>query len=485
MYRYLQRLSKYEAISFTTGFALMTYELAAARILAPSIGSSTYVWTSVIGVIIAALSLGYAAGGKVADARVKPLDVAWLLLASGFGVAITLILAPSLLAVLAESSADPRLQGLFASLILFAPASFILGMISPYLVRLRVASLETSGESVALLSALNSIGGIIGTFAAGFIFFGFIGSRETVIIVTAILLISSWLVLPKTKLRQRLIATAIVITISLLPFLTTPRRDGLVTTIDTPSANYQVFDGQYGNEPVRFLSTGPTGFQSGVYQDGRDELVFRYTQKIAEIITEMPRKNSVLILGGGAFTLPEYLALEYPGMQVDVVEIDPNLEDISTQYFGYSRPDNITAYTEDARVFLNKNEKQYDAIVVDVYSDTAIPFSLATQEYVQEAVKSLQSSGIVIANIIGANSESCAPMFGALHTAYTQKLPDSALFAMVEPTLQQRQNIIAVYGKSLDWLDKTGESDVAIAKRQPFTDNFAPAERLHQQCRHI
>src|SRR5690606_33252066 len=129
---------------------------------------------------------------KVADARVKPLDVAWLLLASGFGVAITLILAPSLLAVLAESSADPRLQGLFASLILFAPASFILGMISPYLVRLRVASLETSGESVALLSALNSIGGIIGTFAAGFIFFGFIGSRETVIIVTAILLISSW-----------------------------------------------------------------------------------------------------------------------------------------------------------------------------------------------------------------------------------------------------------------------------------------------------
>lgn len=485
MYKYLQRISKYEVISFTTGFALMAYELAAARILAPSIGSSTYVWTSVIGVIIAALSLGYAAGGKIADARVKPLDVAWLLLMSGFGVALTLILAPTLLELLAGSTADPRLQGLFASLILFAPASFILGMISPYLVRLRVASLETSGESVALLSALNSIGGIIGTFAAGFIFFGFIGSRETIVIVTAILVVSSWLVLPKTSIKQRVIATLIVIVISLLPFFTTPSREGLVASVDTPSANYQIFDSEYAGEPVRFLSTGPTGFQSGVYLDGRDDLVFHYTQKIAEIVSDMPDKSSILILGGGAFTLPEYLALEYPDTQVDVVEIDPNLEDISAQYFDYSQPQNVTAYAEDARAFLNKSEKQYDAIIVDVYSDTAIPFSLATQEYVQEATKSLSSSGVVIANIIGANSESCAPILGALHAAYTEKLPDSALFAMIEPTLQQRQNIIAVYSKNLSWLDETEVSEVEITPRQPFTDNFAPAERLHQQCRHI
>lgn len=485
MYRYLQRLSKYEIISFTTGFALMAYELAAARILAPSIGSSTYVWTSVIGVIIAALSLGYAAGGKVADARVKPLDIAWLLLITGFGVALTLVLAPTLLALLAESSADPRLQGLFASLILFAPASFVLGMISPYLVRLRVASLETSGESVALLSALNSIGGIIGTFAAGFVFFGYIGSHETVIIVTVILVASSWLILPKTKLYQRLIATLVVIGISLLPFLTSPSREGLVASVDTPSANYQIFDGQYAGEPVRFLSTGPTGFQSGVYLDGRDDLVFSYTQEVADIISQLPEKNSALVLGGGAFTLPEYLAQKYPDMEVDVVEIDPDLENISAQYFEYSRPSNVTTYAEDARAFINKNEKEYDAIVVDVYSDTAIPFSLSTQEYVEQVAKGLRPNGAIIANIIGANSESCAPMLGALHAAYTSKLPDSALFAMIEPTLQQRQNIVAVYGKSLDWLDTTEASNVIIDKHQPLTDNFAPTERLHQQCRHI
>lgn len=80
--------------AFAAGFSLMTFELVAARILAPSIGNSTYVWTSVIGVIMLALSLGYFMGGKMADARKQPLDAAMLFFVAATCILITLIFHP-------------------------------------------------------------------------------------------------------------------------------------------------------------------------------------------------------------------------------------------------------------------------------------------------------------------------------------------------------------------------------------------------------
>ena len=154
-------------ISFLSGFALMAYELVAARLLAPTIGSSIYVWTSVIGIIIASLSLGYWLGSKLADARQKQIDVVILSLAAALFVVITMLTFTPALAWITDTFNDVRIQGVVASLILFAPASFLLGMKSPYLAKLNIKKLETAGESVANLSALNSIGGILGTFITG------------------------------------------------------------------------------------------------------------------------------------------------------------------------------------------------------------------------------------------------------------------------------------------------------------------------------
>lgn len=165
------KFSRYEIAAFITGFALLAYELSAARILAPTIGSSTYVWTSVIGVIIAALSLGYAIGGILADRRTKSSDIGVLLLASATTTLISIILSRDALEVIASLVRDPRLQGLIASAFLFSPTSFLLGAVSPYLAKLRTVSLKHTGTSIASLSAANAVGGIVGTFSVGFIFF--------------------------------------------------------------------------------------------------------------------------------------------------------------------------------------------------------------------------------------------------------------------------------------------------------------------------
>ena len=134
----VKRIGKLEVISFSVGFSLLAYELVAARVLAPSIGSSTYVWTSVIGVIIASLSLGFFAGGKLADARAKPSDLVWLLCLAAVAVILTQQMYLGTLKDIIDAFNDPRLQAVMASLVLFAPTSFLVGMTSPYLVKLNV-----------------------------------------------------------------------------------------------------------------------------------------------------------------------------------------------------------------------------------------------------------------------------------------------------------------------------------------------------------
>lgn len=463
-----------EVIAFISGFALMAFELAAARILAPSIGSSTYVWTSVIGVIIAALSLGYYTGGKLADNRNRSIDVAWLSLASATAIVMVLLTYSSTIAWIIEVFDDARIQGVVASLVLFAPASFLLGMLSPYLVKLKITSLETSGQSVAGLSALNSIGGIIGTFVTGFILFSVIGSREIFALVALMMLIVSWGFAPRHRLRGR-----IVLSSGLLFVVALSLTQQIPSSIDTPSARYEIIEGSLDNRAIRGIATGPNGIQSAVYQDGSDELVFWYTQQMAEIVELAPSKERILILGGGTLTLPQYLAEKYPASAIDVVEIDPELAWIARERFNYTDPRNVTLYFDDARAYVNQTQQQYDVILVDVYSDTSVPFSLITAEYGQQIERIITNDGVVAANMIAGPFGACGTLLAALDVPYAQL--DRVSQYKMQRSNQPRSNLIAVY--SVNRLEWEGARSFGHLNRRPsYTDNFAPIEALQQAC---
>lgn len=475
----LKQIHVYELIAFATGFALMAHELVASRILAPMVGSSIYVWTSVIGVIIAALSLGYTVGGVVADRRVRPLDVSWLLLVSSLTVLLTLINADATLGTVVVLIRDPRFQGLVASALLFLPTSFLIGMTSPYLARLRNLSVDTTGTAVASLGAMNSIGGIVGTFCTGFIFFGYIGSRETLLLVSLVLLATSWLIEPRRQWSRRLAATVVVAVVAVAPFVVGMHQP--VVHIDTPASSYLVANFKYNHRTIRSLVTGPGALQSGIYTDGSNELVFAYTRKMAELVAAAPGRSRILILGGGAFTLPQYLAQRYPNSQIDVVEIDPQLVAISRQYFGYRDPVNVRVHAEDARTFLNRNQGKYDIALVDVYND-AIPFSLTTQEYAEKLRRSVKTDGVVLANIIGADNGGCRDMLAGLNTSYRSQFAYTWAYPMVASTLHGRQNIVlAASAQSSDWLPESGRVAVNLPSLI-LTDDFAPIERLRQRC---
>jgi predicted membrane-bound spermidine synthase len=473
----LPRVTRFEVAAFITGFALLAYELTAARILAPTIGASMYVWTSVIGIIIAALSIGYAVGGILADRRVRSSDIALLLVGSATGMALTLGLYDAVLTWVSTSIPDPRVQGLVAATLLFAPTSFILGIISPYLARLRTHSLETTGTSVAFLSAANAIGGITGTFSVGFIFFGYIGSKETLVVTLTLLLACALLFVPiKALLKPVGISGIVLMVVALLVPQSYAQNE--VASIDTPSEHYRIIESLYEARPVRLLISGPHAAQSGIFLNHSSELVFLYTRKMAELVDQAPARGRILILGGGAFTLPAYLADKYPSSQVDVVEIDPKLVDISKQYFNYRDRPNIRVYAQDARAYLETNRSNYDLILVDVYSDSSMPFSVTTQEYAARLKTGLRPGGQVIANVLGSDDPACAPLLRGVHASYQRQFDHYRLYPLWDPALKYWQNIIFVYSDQ----PLSGGVERELGGGMALTDNFAPVERLKLRC---
>lgn len=471
----MKRIGKLELIAFVTGFVLLAFELVAARLLAPSIGSSTYVWTSVIGVIIAALSVGYYVGGKIADMRNASSDVVVLLLATAAAIGFTLFYYEPILAWATDASTDARWQAVLAATVLFVPASFVLGATSPYLAKLNVRSLHTSGRAVASLSALNSIGGIAGTFITGFILFGYVGSRETLSILIVLMAASSWLLVPQWRLWQRVGVSAVMVIIA-IP--STPPDTNEVVRYDTPSATYQVHTYFLNGRIAHGLSTGPHGIQSVAFANGTSDLFFWYTKQLAARTIERQPK-SVLMLGGGAFTIPQYLADQLPDAQIDVVEIDPALEQISIDHFNYKQPDNVKLYFEDARSYVNRTDKRYDVILVDVYGDTAIPFSLTTREFGQRLKEILQPDGLLAVNLVAGEIGRCRPAFDAMTAAYWQ--PGWEALYQREPTdSPKRANFVVMYGKDLDAPD--GYRELPRPPKPAYTDNFAPTDRLYYDC---
>lgn len=467
--------TRLESLAFISGFVLLTFELVAARVLAPTVGSSTYVWTSVIGVIIAALSLGFYLGGKIADVRKNENDVAWLLLTAAVLVALTTVLYPHVLPSLAATNMDVRLQAVVAAAILFAPTSLALGMISPYLAKLNVTSLKTSGSAIANLSAWDSIGGITGTFLTGFVLFGYMGSRSIFIVLVIVLLLATLLL--RTRLTRRYLGIAALAFFTVLIAPTASRA----IDIDTPSAHYTVFE--WGTDEVQYrgLAMGPGGVQSGIRVDQPHVPVFWYTNELASLIRQTPNRQDILMLGGGTFTLPQQVALSYPESHIDVVEIDPELVKVAREHFAYRDPANVEIISEDARTYSNRTTKRYDIVVVDVYGNTDIPFTFMTKEYGEAIGRIVNPGGVVMVNMIAGEQGGCGALLATLEAPYRKNFTQHLIKSnSTAATTKSPHNIIGVYSDKP--LAYPGYMSLPARPTEVLTDDYAPAERMRQKC---
>jgi spermidine synthase len=512
-------------VMFLNGLAIMVLEMVGARLLAPELGSSTVVWTSLIGVILASLSAGYWFGGKLADAfraqgenpakgrrpdRASSV-LAGILLAASCSVLLTALVHGAVLRQLGHASLSLHSAAVCAAVLLFALPGVLCGMVSPYAIRLAITSSATSGAVIGRLNAISTVGSIAGAFLGGFVLISWFGSREITLAVAACLLLASALV------RLRPVPPRIFLALLLAALGTNDHlarlraaEEGAAFTAETPYSSIRILTQPYLGRPARLLLTDPGSCQSGCYLDQPDELIFEYTRFYALGPYLQPGASRILMLGGGGYSIPKWLlaeksALASPGFSLDVVELDPGMTKAAQRYFFLPREDpRLRIFHEDARRFLNRaaqaaeGEKNpdgaYQLIFADVFNSFyTVPFHVGTREAAQKIHSLLTDDGILIMNVIASLEGDSGRLFRSIHRAFAAVFPDIRVFAVQSPYHGgEVQNIILLAFKTPRSLpernDPTVPASIASLLRKEWqrpialdcpalSDNYAPVER--------
>jgi spermidine synthase len=486
-----------ELTLFVCGALVMIYEITGARLLAPHIGTSTYIWTSMIGVILAALSLGYWIGGQAADRGASLSGLARVLFLAGGAVTVTIFAGELLLTIIAAAPIILQIQAVLAAALLFAPAAVLLGFVTPYAVRLRISSLADSGRIVGRLYAISTIGSIVGTFLAGFYLLPFLGAGRTLYLVAGCLLVLATILAPfSLQWRRGAIVVFYLAAIAAQELRTVYLAKAHdVVQINTQYSTVQIFtstDYRTG-KPVRNLTIDPHYTQSRMYLDS-DELVSPYTRYYHLIRHFRPGFAETLMIGGAGYSFPKAYLQRYPQARIEVVEIDPGMTALARRFFRLEEDPRLAIHHLDGRVYLNRAESgSYDAVLLDAFGALfSVPFQLTTVEAVRQIHRVLKDDGVVIFNIGGALTGPASAFFQAELATYRAVFPQVHVFKVLpEMADSQVQNLMLVACRSAapvalhspdpevaGWL----ANRVEVAGDAPWpilTDDLAPVEHYN------
>ncbi|HDQ40313.1 MAG TPA: spermidine synthase [Desulfonatronum sp.] len=438
-----------ELTVFLCGGVVMILELTGSRILAPYLGTSLVVWTGLIGVVLGALSLGYWWGGRIADQKPTLRVLSLIVMAAGAAIGLAALVQAPLLRMLQKHVLNLHLGVLLSTVLLFGPASILLGMIAPYAVKMKLSCLEYSGATVGRMYALSTIGSIAGTFLAGFVLLSFFGSL-TILIFLGLLMTALALVLaPRAALVPKVLLLLVLV---LGGGMHLYHQRALVAIgwidVDTPYNRIIVAPAkdEITDRRMRIMTTGPGWFQSAMYLDDPVELVLPYTRffRLGEHFS--PRFQRVLMIGGGGYSFPKYLQSTRADMELDVVEIDPGFTDLAKSFFAFEPDQRVRVHHQDARRFLNQHKQPYDLIILDAFnSHYSIPFQLTTRQAASRMSASLTKNGVLIMNLISAIHGKNGRFLRAQLATLESVFPRVLLFPVTHPEDPYSvQNIVLV-----------------------------------------
>jgi predicted membrane-bound spermidine synthase len=437
------------AIVFSTGAIVMILELIGSRILAPNLGTSTFVWASLIGVILGAMSLGYYYGGKVADSQPNLRTLSRIIFLGGVFVFLIIIFRQTVLDF--STFFGLKTGSIFASVFFFAAPSFFLGMVSPYAVRLDMERVESSGRTVGNLYAVSTFGSIVGTFAAGFYLIPNFGSINILYALALSLFAISFLCYGGKKERQTVSGIALVLLVCALAAQASEGKRYLHYE-DSAYNTLRVYDTEKQGRPLRVLSV-ENFFDSGMYLDG-DDLAFEYSEYYAldELFTG--RIEKAAIFGGAAYSVPKDFLKRNATGTIDVVEIDPRTTELARRYFKLKDDPRMNIVHQDARIFLNDaaEEKKgyYDILYNDAFSSAcAVPSHLTTRESIRNAYETLDEDGSYFINMISAFEGKRSVFFRSEYKTLREVFPYVYVFGVdaEQRSPEEKQNIVLVATK--------------------------------------
>ena len=427
---------------FLSGASVMVIEILGARIIGPHFGAGLYVWTSLITVALIALAFGYWVGGTLADRHPSCAALAVVLVLAAAAVAV---IPPVRLPVINWAwGFGLRGGSLVASAVLFFPSLFLLGMVSPFAVRLETASVASVGRSAGHLYAISTAGSVLGALLTGFYLIPTF-RIPTVTMIVAVTLVAAALLVSLPKISRRLAVMAILCAGGSLALLRgSPQPGELVEQRNSAGADLRVVD----FEKVRVLLIDQVP-QSTINKDGR--AVEQYIYFIAaRLIMARPHARDAAVIGlGGGGIVP---LLEQEGMRVEGVDLSPDVIDLAKTRLGLKLPA-AQLHAVDGRVYLHENPGRFDAVVLDVFNGDRAAFSVLTKEGLQAAKASLKAGGILALNTWGIDLEKGGPdkLGAALRNTLQEVFPhvlaipavgNLLLFGSDEPITPQRGSVI-------------------------------------------
>lgn len=486
---------------FFSGMSVMAVELGASRLLAPYFSSSQIVWTIIIGTIMIAMALGNIWGGRRADKDPNPDKLYGRLLIAAIWIAAIpfagkfVIIGISALLVMTVNTGFLIIAAFLSCLIIFVFPLFLLGTVTPSLVKYTVDSLDDNGRTVGMLNASNTIGSIIGTFVPTFITIPAVGTAASFVIFSGILLVLGLVYfISCRKNAAKCAVTAALFAVCSL-FANTIGfafwEDELAYEGESVYNYLQVKD----TEKRAVLSTNVLFGVQSVYNKngGLSGLYYDYAMA-APLMSDCTDSDTdtldILILGMGTGTYAAQCSQYFENITLEGVEIDEKITELAHEYFAL--PNDVKVTTYDGRAYLEIIDKKFDVIMVDAYQDITIPFQMSSAEFFRLVEEHLKENGVMVVNMnmrsdrqdsINAYlSDTISTVFSEVYTVNVRNTTNRELFATNNPDMTAvfSENIQKTEDTQLKQVMQNVEDSLEkyVSGGRILTDDKAPVELL-------
>jgi len=476
-----------EATVFICGALLMVLEIMGARLLTPFYGDTVFVWGSVIGVFLLSLSLGYFFGGKLADKQPKRRLLGWILVATSFSI----FLVPYIYQQVVDlSNLLPRMYSpLLAVTLLFLVPSLLLGMVSPFAIRLKAKTVKKIGMTSGNLYAISTIGSVVGTFLATFVLTLVLPTKIVFICTAAISFLLAAVLIGKK------LSAAMVISAALLFVIAANSHSGTSQTMQsgntslaplTQPVNIESLYGQITVEDSRaytraLLINGGLMMEMDLRNQSNILPGWEYVKCMEIPFAMNPAIKSSLNMGLGAGLYPRYINGKY-GTDVETVDINDKILEVAMNYFNFTPSDSLRVYIDDARVYLQNTNKKYDLITIDVFhydpgKGYKLSFHLATQEFFTLVFNHLNAGGIMAMNLVSAqNSSFLSSEYKTASSVFDSVYMFNCGTHVMIASKDKRYDISALAGEKPEFKRLLRKYYAMVPKGESIilTDDFAP-----------
>lgn len=388
--------------AFVTGAVIMGLEMLGFRLFAPFFGYTIYVWGSLIGMVMMALTLGYTIGGRLADRSGKLSLLYILILVAALYLLPIYYFFPKLVAPMLGWHLIPAT--LMTSLLAYGVPMVCLSVTSPFIIGVSAKS-GNIGTTAGKVYAISTAGSILGTFLTAFYLVPSFGTKKTLLFCFILLLLISLLGLFKSFGKKAFFV------LGLIPLGFLPHHDYYQDLLTQGKKNI-LYHGESKYSHIFILEDPFTNLitlhsklaiaESALYRhrilSGR--FLFWDFFTLGPILR--PATEELLFMGVAGGSSLRQLLYFFPQLTIDAVELDEKMIQASKDILGLKESDRLRLHIADARPFLMRSNQKYGAVGIDISgAGLNVPFYAASLEFYTLVRNHMREDGVLIMNISG------------------------------------------------------------------------------------